>query len=124
MKVLYLLLLLAPINALAVEFTSMTTLLSNLDKYHGKKVILIGVAKLEAEENILCDSKEHLKFRVTKNCIWISLKDTSIKFSHHQLTSFNNKYVIIQGTVNSNDEGRAKQYSASLENITRYDQWE
>ena len=104
---------------------SIIQLISSPNKYHNKRVRIIGVAKLEFEGDTICLSKEDLKYSVTKNCLWLSIDFEDMEFSreeYHNL-NVNGKYSLIEGVFNKNYLGHMGLNSGSINNISRFAPW-
>lgn len=103
---------------------SMIQLLANPSHYHGKRVRVVGVASLDFEANHLFLSKEHLKYSVQKNALWINMDFNALKKSENEAEEYNGKYVLIEGTFNKDETGHMEMNSGGIDKITRYDLWE
>lgn len=107
-----------------VTTVSLIQLIANPDKYHGKPVRVIGVARIEFEGNGIWFTKEHYKHRVYKNSLWIEPDYKALGATPKQLKEFNGKYVLMEGIFNKDDKGHMGMNSGALEKVTRYDLWE
>lgn len=107
-----------------VEFVSLMQLIVNPEKYHGKRVSVVGVSRNGFEVHKICFSKEHSQYGINKNCLWIVPDYEALKATPDELAEFNGKYVLMEGIFNKDNHGHLGMYSGALEKITRFDQRE
>ena len=103
---------------------SLISLIATPEKYHNKKVRVIGAGRLEFEGNAICLSKDDLVYGISRNCLWTNVDPESIRSTKEKLEEFNDKYVLIEGVFNSENTGHMGMNSGGIENINRYDLWE
>jgi hypothetical protein len=104
--------------------TSLIQLIANPEKYNGKLVRVIGVTNIGFEVNAIYTSKEHHKYGVTKNSLWISPDTKALGVKEDQLTKYNGKYVLIEGIFNKDDTGHMGMNSGSIDKVSRFQLWE
>jgi len=105
------------------ESVSLVRLIANPDKYHNRKVRIIGVAHLEFETNGVYLTKEHCEERIHKNGLWIESDYEALKTTEDKLASYNGKYVLMEGVFDKNCTGHFGMWSGGLVKISRYDEW-
>ena len=103
---------------------SLIQLIANPEKYHGKRVRVIGVARIEFEGNGIWLTKEHYEHRIYKNSLWIEPDYKTLGSKRQQLQELNGKYVLMDGVFNKNHKGHRGMNSGSLEKIIVYQLWE
>lgn len=102
---------------------SLVALIANPDAYDGKPVRVIGAFQLEFEGNELCLHKEDLVQGLTKNCVWIEPDLKVLGVSYEDLTKFNGKYVLVEGTFVKGDLGHMSLNSGAITPIWRVALW-
>lgn len=102
---------------------SLINLISTPDKYHQKKVRVIGVSNIKFEGNAIYLNKEHLNYGVTKNALWISPNYQAIGKTETELSKYNGQYVLIEGVFNKDNKGHMGMFSGSIDNINRFMPW-
>ena len=105
-----------------VEFVSLMQLIVNPEKYHGKRVSVVGVSKNGFEVHNICFSKEHSQYGITQNCLWIIPDHEALKVTSKELEGANGKYVLMEGIFNKENHGHLGAYAGTLENITRFEE--
>jgi hypothetical protein len=103
---------------------SIIELIASPEKLDKQVVRVIGVAQVEFEGNLICLTKEHLKYGDTKNCLWHNPSYEQMAVTPKILSKLNGKYVLLEGTFNSHNTGHMGLASGALENVTRYQLWE
>lgn len=104
---------------------SIVELLSNPERYHGKRVLVQGYLHLGFEDSALYFSKEQADYGLTKDALWVSYKNdlslTSMnsakKGSKPDIHYFDCKYVILIGTFNKDKMGHLSLFSGTLEDV-------
>jgi hypothetical protein len=100
---------------------SLINLISTPEKYHGKKVQVIGYLNLEFEGNGLYLHKEDYEYSIYSNGFWVSFdKNTIQKIVDEKL---NNEYVLLVGVFNMNKRGHMGLWSGEIEQINRIIKW-
>ncbi|MBE7646765.1 hypothetical protein [Tenacibaculum finnmarkense] len=113
-------------NEPEMEYTSNRTLsLVNLiatpEKYHGKKVQIIGFLNIEFEGDGIYLHKDDYEHGIYSNGFWVSIdQKTGKTISNDKL---NKSYVLIEGTFNMKQRGHMGLWSGEIENITRIIKW-
>jgi hypothetical protein len=113
-------------NEPEMEYTSNHTLsLVNLiatpEKYHGKKVQIIGFLNIEFEGNGIYLHKDDYEHGIYSNGFWVSIdQKTGKTISNNKL---NKSYVLIEGAFNMKQRGHMGLWSGEIENITRIIKW-
>lgn len=106
-----------------VTDVSLINLISNSKDYEGKFVRAIGVCECEFEGYGLYLSINDYDYGISKNAVWLELDENESLNNYNSLKSMNGKYVIIEGTFESNNNGHLDLYSGTIRNITRVDLW-
>ncbi|MDO3696026.1 hypothetical protein QVZ41_14330 [Wenyingzhuangia sp. chi5] len=103
------------------ESVSIINLIASPEKYHNKKIQVIGYLNIEFEGNGIYLHKEDYDNGIEKNGLWVSFtKKTWEKLKKKKI---NKTYVIIEGTFNMEDKGHMGLFSGEIEKITRIDKW-
>ena len=100
-----------------IHFISLVHLIQHPDKYHGKKVRVIGVATFKFEAKALYFYRDDQDHAVTKNAVWLSVELTEERLKLHQ------KYVLVEGVFDQENLGHLKLYSGAITEIDRLDEW-
>jgi len=98
---------------------SIIQLVANPERYHGKFVRVIGFVHLEFEGNAIYLHREDFENGLDKNSLWLSVADEIRKES----AKYNDKYVLVEGTFNSQNRGHMGINSGAIENIRRLQVW-
>jgi len=97
------------------ERVSLTAVISNPEKYEGKKIAVTGWLHLEFEGNALYIHREDYVHSLSGNGIWVDAAP-----EHGPLSD---SYVIAYGTFTAKDKGHMGWWSGRLRNITTIKQW-
>ena len=89
------------------------------EKYHGKRVRVIGFVRLEFEGNAVYVHKEDYQHALIGNGLWINGPNLESQGQKNR----NMKYCIIEGTFDANNKGHMGLWSGSLKSISRFDVW-
>ncbi len=89
---------------------SIYTLLGSPQKYHGKKVQVIGFVNIEHEGNALYAHKQDFEEAILKNSIWLDMRGS-------KLPKFNKRYSVIQGTFDYENNGHFGLFSGTIKDI-------
>ncbi len=107
-----------------IKPVSLMQLIVNPEKYHRKLIRVIAVSRIEFEGNGLWLTKEHCKYRVYKNSLWLTPDWQALKMTPRQLAKYNGKYVIIEGIFNKDNRGHMGLNSGAIEKVGRFQLWE
>ena len=99
---------------------SMVQLLADPQKFHGKRVQVIGFVHFEFEGNAIYLSKEDFDYGITKNGLWLSVTGSK---QTGELRELNDNYAAVEGTFNAEMTGHMGLWSGSIENITMLRRW-
>jgi hypothetical protein len=97
----------------------MVALLADPQRYDGKFIRTIGYACLEYENDALYLHAEDYRHSILGNYLELRLEPAQRK----QFRSLSLKYVIVEGTMHSNEPGPFVEYPGWIGNITRFDYW-
>ncbi len=103
------------------EVVSLVQLIATPEKYHGKRMQVIGYLHLEFEGDAIYLHKEDYDHGIEANAIWVNFADKLEKKKNTK--DYSDKYVIILGTFNMNDRGHLGLFSGTFDNIVRLDKW-
>ncbi len=95
---------------------SMIQLISTPREFDGKRIIVVGVPRIEFEGNGLYLHKEDFDQGVTKNALWLSVP--SDKGSAWK--ALEGKYVLVEGIFSAENTGHFGVYSGAVRDITRF----
>lgn len=103
------------------ENTSLIKLIANPEKYHGKPIQVIGYLHLEFEGNAVYLHKEDFERSISENSFWVNFSESvSDKVT---VKDYSDRYVILIGTFNMNDNGHMGMFGGSIDNIVRLGPW-
>lgn len=100
-----------------VAFISLIHLIQNPDKFHERKVRIIGVVCLKFECKAVFVSSEDVKKAVTKNAVWVDVELTEAN------KRLNGRHVLIEGEFDKNNLGHLRMYSGCLTRVSRLEEW-
>lgn len=103
---------------------SIIELIANAGAFDGDLVRLTGVLNIEFERDLVCLSKEALRYNVTKNCLAVGFDEDSLGLDRATLRGFTGDYVLIEGTFKARDKGHMSMSSASVREVKRLLPWE
>lgn len=101
------------------ETVSIINLIASPEKYDGKKVRVMGYLTLYFESSVLYLHKVDFDNAITKNGVWVDVSRAGLD----SLKSYNNNYVIIEGTFDSHMNGHMDMNSGNIKNITSLALW-
>jgi uncharacterized lipoprotein NlpE involved in copper resistance len=113
-------------NKTEIEYSSdytlsLVNLIATPEKYHGKKVQIIGYINIEFEGNGIYLHKEDYDSSICSNGFWVSINENIRKKINEE--KLNKSYVLIEGTFNMNQRGHMGLWSGEIEKITRIIKW-
>jgi len=100
---------------------SIINLIATPEKYHGKKIQIIGYLHLEFEGDAIYLHKEDYSNAITANGLWVNFSEKLTKKKN--LTDYNDNYVIILGTFNKDSMGHMGLWNGTMDDIIRLDFW-
>ncbi|MDF2380364.1 hypothetical protein JMG10_02715 [Nostoc ellipsosporum NOK] len=103
------------------ENVSLIKLLANPEKYHGKRIQVIGYLHLEFEGDAIYLHQEDYTTAIMENAIWVNLSDKQRNNAIAQKSP--DHYVILIGTFNAYQKGHLSMFGGSFDHITRLDRW-
>ena|SRR5262245_9176263 len=101
-----------------VGLVSMIQLLSDPEKFNGKRIQVVGFVHLEFEGNAIYLNRDDFLYGIEKNALWLSIQDPISDFRE-----LNDSYVLVEGTFNADEKGHVRMWSGSLEKITKLKRW-
>jgi hypothetical protein len=104
-----------------VDPVSIINLIATPEKYHGKKIQIIGYLHLEFEGDAIFLNKDDCLHTITTNGLWVNFSEKLSKETN--LQDYNDNYVIILGTFNQDSKGHMGLWNATMDNIVRLDFW-
>jgi hypothetical protein len=99
---------------------SMINLIATPEKYHDKKIRVIGYLNLEFEGNAIYLHKEDFDRSILRNAFWVDFSEKIAQTQRHQCSR---KYVLIEGTFDMKSHGHMGLFSGTINAITRLDIW-
>jgi hypothetical protein len=86
---------------------SLIALIANPEKYHGKEVTVVGVARLEPEDHMLYLSPSDAEQLNETNGVWLEFGDViRLPAPYAQRApKLNRHWVVVRGTFDMNDHG-------------------
>jgi hypothetical protein len=107
-----------PVDTIHVQDVSLVNLIATPEKYHQRKIRVIGFLHLEFEGNCLYLHRDDFEYGMSKNAIWLNLTTKD-----KELRRLSNEYVILEGTFESKMTGHMGMNSGSITNISRLELW-
>lgn len=101
---------------------SIINLLATPEKYHNKRVRVIGYLNLEFEGNAIYLHKEDYKKSITVNGLWVTFTDGT--WEKIKKYNFNKSYFLVEGTFDMTSFGHMGLWSGTIRDITRIDKWD
>ena len=112
------------IDSHAIDVT-IINLIATPEKYHNKKVRVIGVVNIQFEGTGIYLNKEHHKYRLPKYAVCMNAIDLkAIGKSAEELEKYNGQYVVVEGKFDKDHDGHMGMSSGCIFDITRYSPWE
>jgi len=91
------------------------------EKYHGKRVRVIGFVRLEEEGSGVYVHKEDYQHALIGNGVWINVSGARLDADGQK--NRNMKYCLIEGTFDAKKRGHKGAWSGSIKNISRFEVW-
>jgi hypothetical protein len=85
------------------DFCSMEALLATPERYHGRRVQVIGYARVEFEYDVLFPLKEYDDHGISYSTIWLGFNDSLIDIEDPE--SFDRSYILVEGTFDALNHG-------------------
>lgn len=104
----------------AIMDCSLINLVATPERYHEKRVRVIGYAVIEFEQHVLYLSETDADKTISRNGVWLSLDE---KAPTGTLKGMNREYVIVVGIFDVNVRGHGAMNSGSIKQIERMDRW-
>ena len=98
------------------EIVSLIRLIAAPHEYDGKRIVVIGVPRIDFESYGLYLHKEDFDQGLTKNALWIVVpndKDAEWK-------ALEGQYVLVDGIFSAQNTGHMGMYSGAISKITRF----
>lgn len=95
---------------------SIMQLITNPEKYNGRKVQITGIGCVDFEDNAVYFSQDDYKYLTSENALWLVLSEEEEK----KYKQFNGQHVLINGTFNMNVKGFMGVFPGAIESIERY----
>ena len=100
-----------------IEFVSLIRLIQVPEKFHGKRVRVVGHGGVEFEHQALYASRDDLRHAVTKNALWLDLPVTE------EAKALNGKCLLVEATFDKESLGHLGMFSGTLAEVTRAEVW-
>ncbi len=104
----------------AILDCSLINLIATPERYHEKKVRVMGYVVIEFERHALFLSETDSDRSLTRNGVWLQFGDRASVEAHKEM---NRGYVIVVGIFDMNMRGHGSMYSGSIQQIERMDRW-
>lgn len=102
-----------------VEDVSLLQLIATPERFEGKVIRTVAYLRLEFEGDAVYLHREDSEKTIFKNGIWIDVTESQRKVA----TKYNNSYVSIEGTFDSNGKGHFGLWAGSLKKINNLSKW-
>ena len=99
-------------TALSAESVSLVNLISNPEKYDGKKVIVSGYLSLDFEGSAIYLHKDDYENTITTNGVWCVADLVKYK-------EFDHSYVSIEAVFDAKNHGHLNLFAGELKEISR-----
>jgi hypothetical protein len=99
---------------------SIVRLIATPERYHERKVQVVGFMNLEFEGDAIYLHKEDYENGLTKNGFWVTF---STKLDRKEINKLNKGYVLIEGTFNKDRHGHMGLFGGEIYEITRIIKW-
>lgn len=104
---------------------SIISLIATPEKYHAKKVQVIGYFQYdEAYLRNIFLHKEDSEKSILKNSFWIFFPKGISGDSVERYKGYNQQYVILEGIFDMNNQGPSNFFSGAIKDVTRLEPWE
>jgi hypothetical protein len=100
---------------------SIIELIARPKVFHGKRVRIIGYARIEFEGSAIYLSKESYDAHLTKNALWLGRPQGTPLTEKHAV--WGPQYAIVEGEFDAMRRGHMDSFSGSIRNTTRLDPW-
>jgi hypothetical protein len=100
---------------------SIINLIATPEKYHGKKIQIIGYLHLEFEGDAIYLHKEDYVNGIPDNGLWVNFSEDLAK--KKKFEDYSDNYVIILGTFNKDSNGHMGLFNGTMDDIVRLDFW-
>ncbi|MBE9584855.1 hypothetical protein IM792_10385 [Mucilaginibacter sp. JRF] len=104
-----------------LDEVSIISLIANPEKYHKKRVIVIGYLTLYSENCAIYVHKTDCNLGISKNGVWVDMMRDSMYLP--EIQKLNNKYALIEGIFDKNFNGHMLMWSGSITNVNRIISW-
>lgn len=94
---------------------SLVQLLAAPERYHGKRVEVVGFLRLEFEGDALYLHAEDYRYSLTRNGLWV---DRTKEMGEHQ-KELDRRYVRVEGTFDARRTGHMGLWSGALREVRR-----
>lgn len=99
---------------------SIVRLIATPEKYHERKVQVVGFMNLEFEGDAIYLHKEDYEKGLTKNGFWVTFSN---KLDRKEINKLNKGYVLIEGTFNKDRHGHMALFGGEIYEVTRIIKW-
>jgi hypothetical protein len=104
---------------------SIISLIATPEKYHGKKVRVIGYFQYdEAYLRNIFLHKEDSEKSILKNSFWIFFPKGISGDSVERYKGYNQQYVILEGIFDMHNQGPSSLFSGAIKEVTRLELWD
>jgi hypothetical protein len=110
---------LPPVHSAQPLEVSLVQLLANPRDLDGQVVRVVGFCHLEFEGNALYLHREDFEQAILKNSVWVDIEDLPSPAQEKLISRVNNRYVMVEGTVDSSSQGHLSLFTAMLRHVTR-----
>ena len=95
---------------------SLVQLIATPERFHGKRVRVIGFVRLEFEGDAIYLHGDDYKHRLSRNGLWIDVPEKM----EARRAEFDRRYVLIEGVFDAQNRGHLDSFSGSIRNLNRY----
>ena len=112
------------LKAKEVTLISIVSLIATPEKYHNKKVRVIGYFQFDDAylRNIFLH-KEDSENSILKNSFWVFFPRNISSDTLRRYKECHQRYVIIEGIFDMNNQGPSSLFSGTIKEVTRMEPW-
>jgi hypothetical protein len=99
---------------------SIVQILAHRDRYHGKRVQVMGFLHVRFEGTAIYLSKDDAAYGITHNGFWVKFDKAAIPFNDPAgPKEFDGKYVLIEGIFDKDDLGHMSAWQGTIDKVNR-----
>ena len=104
-----------------IYYISLINIIANPDQFNNKHIRVIGVSRIEFENNAIYISRESYDNYLSKNGLWIEFGENYPKENIQAFKKYNGQYVVVEGIYDMKNKGHMDAFSGAIKRITRFE---